>query len=272
MESGKTLSVAIMSGKGGVGKTNLALNLGYVLHTRKHSVLLMDCDLGLANLDVLHGITPEGNMQDVLLGSASIQSIIHPIAPQGFDILPAASGVPELVEMTNDMRQMLLDRLMPVLGNYDYVLMDTGAGISETVQTIAAMAALRIVVITPEPTSLTDSYALIKVLLTRHGVRDFLILVNQVENEKETQLAFSRLSMACQKFLQIQPTFLAEVRNDKALVEAVRQQKALVAYKPACRAAQDIQTAADKIQKIRYSMAEWMRKNPILRSLPKAEN
>ncbi|MCL1986264.1 MAG: MinD/ParA family protein [Betaproteobacteria bacterium] len=272
MESGKTLSIAIMSGKGGVGKTNLTLNLGYALHMCGHSVLLMDCDLGLANLDVLLGIAPEGNMQDVLLGSTDIRSIIHPIAPHGFDILPAASGVPELAEMTDDMRQMLLDRLTPELGRYDYVLMDTGAGISETVQTIAAMAALRIVVITPEPTSLTDSYALIKVLSARHGVRDFLILANQVQNEKETQYAFSRLSMACQKFLQIEPTFLAAVRNDKELIEAVRRQQALLVYKPACRAARDIQVAADKIQKIRYTMTEWMRKNPILRSLPKVEN
>jgi len=150
--------------------------------------------------------------------------------------------------------------------------MDTGAGISETVQTMATMAALRIVVITPEPTSLTDSYALIKVLFSRHGVRDFLILVNQVEHEKETQLAFSRLSMACRKFLQIEPTFLAAVRNDRELIEAVRLQKALLACKPTSRAAQDIQAAADKIQKIRHSMAEWMQKNPILQPLPKVEN
>ncbi|MCL2122978.1 MAG: MinD/ParA family protein [Desulfovibrionaceae bacterium] len=272
MEPGKTLSVAIMSGKGGVGKTNLTLNLGYALHMRKHSVLLMDCDLGLANLDVLLGITPEGNMQDVLLGTADMKSILHPIAPDGFDILPAASGVPELAEMTDDMRQMLLDRLTPELGRYDYVLMDTGAGISKTVQTMAALAAVRIVIITPEPTSLTDSYALIKVLLTRQGVRDFLILVNQTENEKETQHAFARLAMACRKFLQIEPTFLAAVRNDRTLIEAVRRQQALLAYKPACRAAQDIHALADNIQKIRHSMAEWILKNPVLRSLPKTKN
>ena len=272
MESGRTLSVALMSGKGGVGKTNLTLNLGYALHMRKHSVLLMDCDLGLANLDVLLGITPEGNIQDVLLGSASMKSIIQPIAPQGFDLLPAASGVPEMVDMTDDMRQALLDRLTPELGAYDFVLMDTGAGISETVQTMAALAAVRIVVLTPEPTSLTDSYALIKVLLDRHGVREFLILVNQTESNKETQQVFSSLANACRKFLQIEPTFLAAVHNDKTLIEAVRRQHALLAYKPDCRAAQDIQAVADKMQKIRRGMAEWMRTNPILRSLPKTEN
>ncbi|MDR0466239.1 MAG: MinD/ParA family protein [Deltaproteobacteria bacterium] len=272
MESGKTLSIAIMSGKGGVGKTNLTLNLGYALHMRKQSVLLMDCDLGLANLDVLLGIAPEGNMHDVLLGSADMKSVIHPVAPNGFDVLPAASGVPELAAMTNDMRQLLLDRLTPELGAYDYVLMDAGAGIGETVQAVAAMAALRIVIITPEPTSLTDGYALIKILQARCGVSDFFIVVNQVESEKETQHAFTRLSNACRKFLQIEPTFLASVRNDKTLIEAVRLQQALLAYKPACRAAQDILTLAESVQKIRLGMAEWMRTNPILRSLPKAEN
>ena len=269
---GGARAIAVVSGKGGVGKSSVSVFLAKSLAARGKKVLIFDGDLGLANLDVLLGITPESNMQDVLLGSADMKSIIHPIAPHGFDILPAASGVPELAEMTDDMRRMLLDRLTPELSRYDYVLMDTGAGINETVQTMATMAAARIVIITPEPTSLTDSYALIKVLFTRHGVRDFLILVNQTENEKETQQAFARLSMACRKFLQIEPTFLAAVRNDKTLIEAVRQQQALLAYKPACRAAQDIQAVADNIQKVRQSMTEWMLKNPILRSLPKTEN
>lgn len=270
MESGKTLSIAVLSGKGGVGKTNLALNLGYALHMQQNNVLLMDCDLGLASLDVLLGITPEGNLQDALLGTASMSSVIHKIA-QGFDILPAASGVPELVNMTEDMQYLLLDRLLPELVRYEYVIMDTGAGINDTVQTVAAMAALRVVVITPEPTSLTDSYALIKVLLTRHGVRDFLILINQVESEKEAQHAFSRLSMACGKFLDIEPAFLASVRNDKEVVEAVRRQQPLLACKPECRASLDIRSAAEKLRVLRHSMREWMQKNPVLRSLPKIE-
>jgi flagellar biosynthesis protein FlhG len=103
-------------------------------------------------------------------------------------------------------------------------------------------------------------------------VRDFLILLNQVDSEKEAQQAFSRLSAACRNFLQIEPTFLASVRNDKALIEAVLRQQALLAYKPECRAARDIQALADAVQKIRNAMTQWMQANPILRSLPKAEN
>ncbi len=270
MDGGNTLSIAVLSGKGGVGKTNIALNLGCALREKNHNVLLMDCDLGLASLDVLLGIAPEGNMQDVLFGTSSMRSVIHEVRP-GFDLLPAASGVPELVEMTEDMQHLLLERLTPELHRYNYVIMDTGAGINETVQATAVMAALRIVIITPEPTSLTDSYALIKVLLTRWGLRDFLILVNQAENEKETRQAFSRLSMACKKFLGLEPVFLTSVCNDKEVLEAVRRQEPLMAYKPQSRAAQDIRGAAEKIEKIRHGMRDWMKENPVLRSLPKIE-
>ena len=136
MVSGKTLSIAVLSGKGGVGKTNLSLNIGYALHQNKSKVLLMDCDLWVASLDVLLGVAPEDNMQDALLGTVPMSEVIYPVAP-GFDLLPTASGVPELVNMTEDMRAVLLERLSPELDHYDYVIMDTGAGINDTVQIMA---------------------------------------------------------------------------------------------------------------------------------------
>ena len=156
-----TLSVALLSGKGGVGKTNMSLNIACALHQQGFKTLLMDCDLGLANLDVLLGITPEGNLQTALLGEADVSDVLCQIDGEDFAVLPAASGVPELTELQPDERDLLLSRLEPVLHKYDFVFMDIGAGISGTVQTFAAMASVRIVVITPEPTSLTDSYALI---------------------------------------------------------------------------------------------------------------
>lgn len=123
-----TLSVAVLSGKGGVGKTNLSLNLACALYQAGFKNLLMDCDMGLANLDVLLGITPEGNLQDALLGDARLSDVLYPLEPKGFDVLPAASGVPELNDMRPDLRDMLLERLEPVLGKYDYIFMDLGAG------------------------------------------------------------------------------------------------------------------------------------------------
>lgn len=160
-----TMSLAIMSGKGGVGKSNLSLNMGYSLAQKGHALLLMDCDLGLANLDVLLGITPEQNLQDVLLSGADVKNAIISLekgTKEAFDILPAASGVPELTDMNNDMRDLLIKRINPALCGYDIILMDLGAGIHGTVQSFAAMAAIRVIVLTPEPTALTDAYALIK--------------------------------------------------------------------------------------------------------------
>lgn len=258
-----TLSVAIMSGKGGVGKTNLSLNLACALQQMSFTALLMDCDMGLANLDVLLGISPEGTMQDVLLGNAKVEDIIHTVQP-GLDILPAASGVPELIDMDEDMRSLLLQRLEAVLGGYDFMFLDLGAGINESVQAFAAMAALRIVIITPEPTSLTDSYALIKVLSTHHGIRDFMVLVNQVESKKEEEMAFSRLNGACQHFLGIEPVLLGAVRHDPKLTEAVRRQVPLLQWAPGSPAGQDIQAIASRLQRIRLNMLDWLAPRPVL--------
>lgn len=259
-----TMSVAVLSGKGGVGKTNLALNLGFALYQSGFKSLLMDCDMGLANLDVLLGITPEGNLQDVLLGEASMESVLHKIRPDGLDVLPAASGVPELNDLNPDRKDLLITRLSPVLGKYDFVFMDIGAGISDTVQTFAAMSALQIVVITPEPTSLTDSYALIKVLNKRFGLSDFRVVVNEVTSNKEAQQAYDKLSGACQHFLKVDLKMLGHVRMDKKLPEAVCRQQPLMAYAPGSPAAQDIQAIAGRLQNVRLGMLDWLSEHDIL--------
>lgn len=264
-----TLSVAILSGKGGVGKTNLTLNMAYALFQSGYKALLMDCDLGLANLDVLLGITPQGNLQNALLGSASLEDIIHKVGDGGFDILPAASGVPELNNLSAELRESLLEMLEPVLGRYDFVFLDLGAGISETVQAFSAMAAIRVVVITPEPTSLTDSYAMIKVLNKRYGMRDFMIVVNQVSSTREAQAAFDKIRGACSHFLHIEPVLLGHVRTDEKLPEAVCHQKPLLEYAPGSVASQDIQALAARLQRIRLNMADWLSQHPVLQELPR---
>lgn len=259
-----TLSVAVLSGKGGVGKTNLTLNLAWALHEQDFKALLMDCDMGLANLDVLLGITPEGNIQDALMGGASLEDVFHAVTPDGFDVLPAASGVPELNDLSPDLRAALLERLEPLLGRYDFVFMDLGAGISETVQAFAALAALRLVIITPEPTSLTDSYALIKVLNARFGLRDYMVVVNQAASAREAQAAFDKLRGACAHFLKIEPVLLGHVRQDRKLPEAVCRQQPLLEYAPGSPAAQDIQGLAGKLQRVRLSMLDWLGRHGVL--------
>ena len=261
-----TLSVAVLSGKGGVGKTNLTLNLAWALHEQGFKALLMDCDLGLANLDVLLGITPEGNLQDALLGGSSLKDVLHEVRPKGFDVLPAASGVPELNDLSPELRAALLERLEPMLGDYDYVFMDLGAGISETVQAFAALAAVRLVVITPEPTSLTDSYALIKVLNARFGLRDYMVVVNQAASAKEAQATFDKLKGACSHFLGLEPVLLGHVRLDKKLPEAVCRQQPLLACAPGSPAAQDIQGLASRLQRVRLSMLDWLARRSVLQA------
>jgi flagellar biosynthesis protein FlhG len=268
MTTNHTLSVSILSGKGGVGKTNIALNLGYCLHRGGHPLLLMDCDLGLANLDVLLGLAPERTLHDLLLGGASIDDVAVPIEQGGFDFIPAASGGPELVELDSDMRSLLLQRLSPAFARYDYLFLDLGAGLSPTVLAFAAMTRVRLVIITPEPTSLTDSYALMKVLATQHGVRDFHVIVNQAEDRAEEQTAYRRLAAACDKFLGFTSEFLGGIRLDKALPEAVRRQKPLMQTNPRALAAQDIFAIAVKLQRLRTALLPQLAEEPVLRALP----
>lgn len=261
-----TLSIAVMSGKGGVGKTNLSLNLACGLYQAGYTALLMDCDLGLANLDVLLGIIPEGNLQHALMGQMPLSKVLYPVEPRGFDVLPAASGVPELVDLSPEMRHELLQKLEPVFSGYDYVFMDLGAGISDTVQSFAAMAAMRLVVITPEPTSLTDSYAFMKVLSTRHDMKDFMVVVNQAGSAREAQAAFDKLKGACSHFLKFEPVFLGHVRTDAKLTEAVCRQQPLMRYAPGCPAAQDMEKIAARLQKYRLNMLDQLAQRPVLQT------
>ena len=268
MNPNATLSLAIMSSKGGVGKTNITLNLALALHAWGNRTLLMDCDLGLSNLDVLLGIAPEGTLQDLLLADADIWNVICEAGAEGFDILPAASGVPEMVDLDEDMRDMLIRQLMPVLGSYDYVLLDLGAGISSTVQAFAGMTALRVLVVTPEPTSLTDSYALMKVLANNHDVRDFFIVVNQAENRREAETTFARLQAAGRRFLDVEPVFLGFVHQDPHIPEAVRRQAPFLKLYPSCVAAKDILEIARTLTRLRQSASRVLQRKSVLRPLP----
>ncbi len=274
-ENNTPLSIAIVSGKGGVGKTNLALNLGLALHYAGNPTLLMDCDLGLANLDVLLGLTPEHTLQDMLAGNVSIDQVATPIKPGGFDMLPAASGVPELVEFNPRTHQSLLAHVSPLLSRYKFLLLDVGAGITPTVQAFAAMAHMRVIVITPEPTSLTDSYALMKVLFGRYGLRNFHVLVNQAENRKEEAATFKRLAGACKHFLNIEPIFLGGVLADSHLPDAVRRQMPVLDSAPESQAAKDITAVAETVARLREKLASELAGRPALElripDLPPAE-
>lgn len=254
----RTLSISVLSGKGGVGKTNLALNLGWGLHESGHPVMLMDCDLGLANIDVLLGLTPEYTLQDIVHQDLDPASVLVPIAPGRFDFLPAATGISELTEMSGDTLKTLFKKLLPFLETYNFLFLDLGAGIHNTVLALAAMTHMRIVVVTPEPTAITDGYALMKVCNSRYGITDYHILVNQVESEQELKQTFQRLSGACTKFLGFAPQLLGGVRYDTALIDAVRKQTPLLKNSPHSSGAKDIKALSAKLDKTRDSMTDYI--------------
>ncbi|QLA16713.1 MinD/ParA family protein [Desulfolutivibrio sulfoxidireducens] len=262
-----TLSVSILSGKGGVGKTNLALNLGFALFRAGHRLLVMDFDVGLANIDVLLGLSPEKNLQDLFRPGVVAEDVVLSIEAGGFDFLPAASGVPELLEMDEDMREALFSKLNDVFSRYDYLFLDHGAGISPNVLSAASMSRMPILVVTPEPTSLTDGYAVIKVLSAQYKVRNFHILVNQVASPREAETTFERLASACERFLRLSPSFLGGVHTDPAVPEAVRRQIPLMKFAPKCRAAQDILNIAVKIHRHRQKLGQKLKTGPILKNL-----
>lgn len=251
--SAQTLSIAILSGKGGVGKTNITLNLALALRQAGSSVLVVDGDLGLANIDVLMGFTPGKTVWDVLQGKATLDQALHTDA-SGVSILPAASGTGTQASLDQASCQQFLRLVRPLAEKHDFLLLDLGAGLSETVRLLARAATIQLVVTTPEPTALTDAYALIKVLHTSHKLGNFLVAVNNIFSDTETALTRTRLVNACKKFLQISPKMLGAVRHDELLKDAVAKRTPLLKLHPESMAAQDITALAKKLRSLRKKM------------------
>ncbi len=250
-----TSSISILSGKGGVGKSSLALNLSYALYQAGESILLMDCDMGLANMDVMLGIAPDGHIQDILLSQTSPAELLVPLASSGFDLLPANSGMADFAEIGGEDAEMLRNMINPIATGYSFMVLDIGAGISPTVQTFAAMTAMRVLVVTPEPTSLTDGYALMKVMANTHGINSFHVLVNQVENFAEGKSTFARLAAAANRFLGFEPEYLGSIRSDPCVPESVRRQKPFMETQPKSQAAADCRAVCGLLQSIRKQSA-----------------
>lgn len=217
--------ISLTSGKGGVGKSNLTTNLGYMLAKRGKKVLILDADINLANVDVLLGLTPQYNLHHVLMGEKSLNDVIVS-GPGGIQILPGSSGIMELATLSESQKMFFLAEMEEVGKRIDFLLIDTAAGINENVIYFNLAAQERIILLTPEPTSLTDAYALIKVLSSKHGVKKFRIVVNIAESEKEALAVFRQLSLVCDQFLDtLSLDFLGHIPYDKNLIKAVRRQR-----------------------------------------------
>lgn len=239
--------IAVASGKGGVGKTNIVTNLAYSLARKGKKVLVLDADLNLANVDVLLGLTPKFNLHHVFLGEKRLQDILID-APGGFQILPASSGIMELAELSEEQKLFFLSEISALSNVIDIMLIDTAAGINNNVVYFTLAAQEKVIVLTPEPTSLTDAYALIKVLSTRHDVKRFRILVNSARTEKEAIAVYRQLTLVADRFLDsLSLDYLGFIPYDSKLPQSVRAQRLVVDMSPRSNVSSKFFELADHI-------------------------
>jgi len=235
----------VTSGKGGVGKTNIVGNLAITYQRMKKRVLIFDADLGLANIDILFGINPKDTIEEVIKGEKELSQIIAK-GPEGVAIIPASSGVQELSHLTEGQKIHLLNEFDLLNNMYDILLIDTGAGISSNVMYFNLAAQERIVVVTPEPTSITDAYALIKVMFMQHGTKEFIILMNMVRNEKEAVSVYKHLSRVVEKFMgSISLDYAGYIPYDKHLHESVNRREPVTCCYPRSSSSQSFKKLAE---------------------------
>ena len=242
--------IAITSGKGGVGKTNIAANFAYIFSKMGERVLLLDADTGLANIDVILGITPKYSLFHVLHGEKTLSEATVQ-GPGGIKILPAASGIQEMAELSRDQKLTLLKELDGLIESLDFLFIDTAAGIAENVMYFNMVAEEIIIVVSPEPTSLTDAYALIKLLYQGYSAKRFMLLVNMVTGPNEAKEVYRRLNNATDHFLNISIEYLGYILCDKTVHEAVKQQTMLVKLFPHSRASKCLFKVAERLRQER---------------------
>jgi flagellar biosynthesis protein FlhG len=242
--SKNTRVLAVSSGKGGVGKSNLTLALAYALTKLRQKVLIWDADLGLANTDVLLGIRAESTIHDWLRGEKPLRDIVIE-APGGVSILPAASGILELSDITNDEKARLMGDFGGWTEDLDFMLIDTAAGIGSNVIFFNLVAPEHLVVVTSEPTSITDAYALIKALSVQHGQKSFYILPNMVGGQKDAKDVFRLISDVAGSYLAgVSLDLLGWIPRDQAVPDAVRAQKPFFVTSPGSDASKRVLEAA----------------------------
>jgi len=241
------LVISVSSGKGGVGKTGISVNLAYCLSAMGKKVVILDADLGLANVDVLLGVAPKLNLFHLFHEGLDLKRILYE-TPYGFSILPASSGVSDMLSLSTGQKLDLLEAMDYLEGRINYLIVDTGAGINDNVLYFNLAARERLLVLTTEPTSLTDAYALIKVMLLNHDVNRFRILVNMAPSSKAAKSVYEKLYQACDHFLSgVSLDFVGYIPHDPMVKKAVINQKPFCHYAPEAPASRKLAEIAKQI-------------------------
>lgn len=232
--------ITVASGKGGVGKTNFVINLAVSFQKKGHRVAILDADFGMANVDILFGIRAKYSIYDILHNNKSIEEV-SAILDNGVKVIPGGSGISDLVDIDIDIekREKLLSELSKI-NNIDLLLIDTGAGLSPVVLNFSRVADEVIVVTNSEPTSLTDAYGLIKILITENINNNIRLVINRVKNAGEAQNTFVKLSKAIEVFLKTNIKYLGFIIDDEKVGQAVRQQTPFIEIYPKTGASQCI--------------------------------
>lgn len=241
--------IAVASGKGGVGKTNIVVNLAIASRRIGNRVLIFDADLGLANIDIIFGLNPKYNIENIINGEKELSEIIVK-GPEGIDIIPASSGVQELTQLTEGQKMNLLNEFDILNRMYDLLLVDTGAGVSSNVIYFNLAAEERMIVATPEPTSVTDAYALIKILFFKYGIKNFYLLLNMVKDEKEAKSVYDKFTKVVDRFMGgISIDYAGFIPRDNLLREAVARRKPVMCAYPEASSCNSFKLLADYLSK-----------------------
>lgn len=246
--------IAVTAGKGGVGKTNVAVNLSIALAQKNKKVMLLDADLGLGNVDIMLGLNNKYNLSHVIQGLCSLNDIIlH--GPNGIRVIPAASGAEFMAELTPKDHAGIIDSFNELTDDLDYMIIDTAAGISDTVLSFTRSSQELIVVSGDEPTSLADTYALIKVMSKRFGWTHFHILANMVRKLRDGRTLFNKLFKLSEQFLDVKLEYLGAIPFDEHVYQALKKQKPVILEFPESTAAHAMKEVAETVANWNYKPA-----------------
>lgn len=241
--------IAVASGKGGVGKTWFSITLTHLMARTGRRVVLFDGDIGLANVDIQLGLTPMQDLGNVFAGKCSLKDAVTHYEQGGFDVLAGRSGSTSLANLGPERMQPVASQLVALAPDYDFIIIDLGAGIEQHVQFMSSLASRVVVIVTDEPTSLTDAYAYIKLCLSRPDAPTIGIVVNQAASQREGEKTYTTIARACENFLKITPELLGIIRKDNKVKDAIRMQSSLIEKAPHTTAASDAAVISVKLMR-----------------------